>query len=836
MLKILNRIRAQCSSQVDGGADREACRKAGLMVRRSMAAAAMLLAALSLATVAQAQGSRKDDVVFNAQAQPMAGATVRVCTSSATGEPCSPLANIYSDVALTQALANPTTTDGLGNYSFYAAPGRYMIEISGPNITTKQIPNVILPNDPSVPTFTTVTTTSGISAFSLSLSGNLTVSGSAAVTGTLTVGGAPIPSAAANNQFTGVNSWTKDPIFGSTFPWTDVRINRALCDGMTDDATAYGATYTTLKNGVGGTIKVCNDIVFTPPSETFGGGWITASLDGLATVKGTWTMPNTFALVCGTPQMNASNPFFVDQPTCPLQPNSTSINPVIATSGAQNYLKDLDLANFGGTGVKIAGNDDRLIDIWSENTNSAETAALPFENTHGTFGLYLDHGGCAVTTGSTVPCIEQHTSAIAYIDHTFMSAHGYYAETATNPSAGPNCGDTIFNQQLMENALNDGSPFSSMYTFQLDGCPFVGEMIENPNFADQISSTTPLINVTRATGTYQINGISVDYPDGLQGPLFQTPSTYGSFVLGADVRGSATITALGLYGQNAYHYRPGKGGDVWNYAGVNNAGTFVGGVEVGMPDPQSISCTPSASGGSFAAGTYYVVAAGEDSLGNESVLSYEVGPFTLTGSSSSIGCSFHASPGSVATRFYVGTSRGLGYNIYYRTTNTSSFTITGSGGVSQNPTQIVPNTYNQAATDCLGPACSSANYPNTTTEYVGTAGCLAVGKQACTSDTTPGDVQIAGKLAIGGGVSTAFSTKSSAYTLTGSDAWVNVTGTTTITVPHAVVGQRWDVFNSGSGTVTIQVDSGNVNGAANITLSADTGKSIVCDGSNCFAH
>ena len=164
---------------------------------------------------AQAQGSRKDDIVFNAQGRPMAGATVRICTSSATGQPCAPLAQIYSDAALTQALANPTATDGLGNYSFYAAPGRYMIEISGPGITTKQLPNVILPSDPSSPTFTSVTTTSGISAFSLSLTGNLTVNGSTAVVGSLTVGGAPVPSTNADNQ------WTAGQRFKGPDPWRD---------------------------------------------------------------------------------------------------------------------------------------------------------------------------------------------------------------------------------------------------------------------------------------------------------------------------------------------------------------------------------------------------------------------------------------------------------------------------------------------------------------------------------------------------------------------------------------------------------------------------------------
>jgi hypothetical protein len=122
---------------------------------------------------AQGQGSRKDDIVFNTRGVPLAGATVRVCAMPASGQPCTPLALIYSDPRLTQALANPTNTDGMGNYSFYAAPGKYEIEISGPGITTKQLPNVILPSDPSSPTFSSISSTGGISAFTLNLTGNL---------------------------------------------------------------------------------------------------------------------------------------------------------------------------------------------------------------------------------------------------------------------------------------------------------------------------------------------------------------------------------------------------------------------------------------------------------------------------------------------------------------------------------------------------------------------------------------------------------------------------------------------------------------------------------------
>src|SRR5579871_697496 len=149
---------------------------------------ALVFHAWPMVPVAKGQGTRKDDIVFNSRGVPLAGATIRVCAMPATGQPCSPLAQIYSDIGLTQAISNPTTTDGMGNYSFYAAPGRYEIEISGPGITTKQIPNVILPSDPASPTFSSISSTGGISAFSLSLTGNLTVNGSTLVSGNLASG------------------------------------------------------------------------------------------------------------------------------------------------------------------------------------------------------------------------------------------------------------------------------------------------------------------------------------------------------------------------------------------------------------------------------------------------------------------------------------------------------------------------------------------------------------------------------------------------------------------------------------------------------------------------
>ena len=148
-----------------------------ISLSRALALCALLGAIFFSATGAHAQGSRKQDIVMNRFGQPVAGATVTVCTAGATGTPCSPLAAIYSNVALSTVQANPFSTDGLGNYAFYAAPGRYLIQFSGAGLATTTIPDVILPCDPSNCNFSSISVTNGISAFSLTLSGNLAVSG-----------------------------------------------------------------------------------------------------------------------------------------------------------------------------------------------------------------------------------------------------------------------------------------------------------------------------------------------------------------------------------------------------------------------------------------------------------------------------------------------------------------------------------------------------------------------------------------------------------------------------------------------------------------------------------
>lgn len=95
------------------------------------------------------------------------------------------------------------------------------------------------------------------------------------------------------------------------------------------------------------------------------------------------------------------------------------------------------------------------------------------------------------------------------------------------------------------------------------------------------------------------------------------------------------------------------------------------------------------------------------------------------------------------------------------------------------------------------------------------------------------------------GIVEPLSTKSSDYTLTVSDSWINVRGMTTITVPHSATGQRWVIFNCGGTTsgarsgdtwVTIRADRGKVNSADSIRLPTNTGKECTADGTNVWCR
>jgi len=159
-------------------------------MKQSTQFAAILFLSFLAAGTARGQGSRHDGIALGEQGKPVAGATIVVCTQPAnvTVAPCTPLASLYTDTTLSTPAPNPLTSDGLGNYHFYAAPGMYTVQIYGAGIHTYTTPDVIPPMNPLNAQVGSLTATNAISALTLSLGGNLSVGGNANVTGTLTAG------------------------------------------------------------------------------------------------------------------------------------------------------------------------------------------------------------------------------------------------------------------------------------------------------------------------------------------------------------------------------------------------------------------------------------------------------------------------------------------------------------------------------------------------------------------------------------------------------------------------------------------------------------------------
>ena len=68
-------------------------------------------------------------VVNGSTGKAVAFGKIRVCAYDSSGLPCSPLATIYSDPALTQQVPNPYTTDQNGNYSLFGQAGYYIVQV-----------------------------------------------------------------------------------------------------------------------------------------------------------------------------------------------------------------------------------------------------------------------------------------------------------------------------------------------------------------------------------------------------------------------------------------------------------------------------------------------------------------------------------------------------------------------------------------------------------------------------------------------------------------------------------------------------------------------------------
>jgi hypothetical protein len=890
------------------------------MTREKLAVGATILAVLGLTQAAYGQGSRKDDVVYNALGQPLAGATVRVCTSSATGQPCSPLANIYSDVGLTQAMANPTTTDGLGNYSFYAAPGRYMIELDGPTITTKQIPNVILPNDPSAPTFTSVTTTSGISALSLSLSGNLTVTGSAAVTGTLTAGGAPVPSTGQANSWTAAQSFTGSPEY------------TVLCtNNLTADTAAFWNAVAAAHNAGPIAIRAAYPAyqcqIDGSRGELNRSNFYSGLILDYANI--TWTNRGLYITdtsgvsswsirgVAGNASISFQQPG--TSPSWTTNGNFPALEVNAGTSGA--YVNDwiVDGITFiGGSGTTLGSQST----VWLHGQNLLywRLSNVSIQQQAGTYALAIQGSAANQTYDGTLENITVSNGAggggtgggLLWVSNftnlTFKGSTNTFQCNGAPYTGGPGtgqfpvhieyainidlrqtyslfegCGGAYTGPPTNQNPYNAGTTYSQFNRVTYMGVSY--DSLVNSNTGNTPNTSAPYTNaywvpsygalfeMGGTTGSSLLLG-SVTPTDSFIGPLYVVQNNgSGNGIVDTSVanyyQGDAAYRLFSPYGtQLAYQITGTNGGVTGNeygtIGGQQMPSTFVyspavqkiddsrrAGVMT-LPNSPNLVSNSTFTGNYSVSGLISAVGVGDEYGGTQA--------FTLHGSGQ-IDISHNTGLASgeiiealVAVRPHVGFSGDIINIACSPACNAITDQSLDAGfnlNVGVNPTADANGWYwYRAISEASAGSTVADVYLNVTTGYDfdyahavvrlvpsgkesdGSAmkelealvpySPLCAANQQCTIN---GPV-------VGG----AFSTQTSAYTLKLSDSWVNVTGTTTITVPHAIVGQQWNVFNSGSGTVTIAADSGNVNGAASITLAANTGKSVTCDGTNCFAH
>lgn len=352
--------------------------------RLSVATAAILVALgfSALVPVAHAQGSRKDDIVFGPSGHPVANATIQVCQAGATGTPCSPLATIYTDATLTVAAPNPFETDGLGNYHFYAPAGRYVVQISGPGITgTVTNPDVILPAD---------TSSSGagndISAFSLSLGGNLTVTGNANVNGTLTATNFNPGNFAPSSLTVTGNETVQGPR-----PRIDVTAYGAKGNGSTDDTAAIQAAITAA------CAQSNRPTVFFPP-----GSYIVSQTQTPSTAP-IFTTCSQLHLEGSSSGGGAQ---FLSAPETQILVNagaSPSAAPVFSFASPQNNVTVENLVIDGyNEAVFVSGSNVRFQNACLEvgpATGLADDTPLKIDDT-----LWIwFNGGCLQTSNGTVP-------------------------------------------------------------------------------------------------------------------------------------------------------------------------------------------------------------------------------------------------------------------------------------------------------------------------------------------------------------------------------------------------------------------------------------------------
>lgn len=186
--------------------------------------------------------------------------------------------------------------------------------------------------------------------------------------------------------------------------------------------------------------------------------------------------------------------------------------------------------------------------------------------------------------------------------------------------------------------------------------------------ANLSGSITPFTGTVIGTYRYSQSGTYVHASAMTTSNVLVKPANNATNAL--QVQNSTATTIFNVDNQNN---RVGVNTSIPDQALTLNNGTF----NVRLANPNSLTATPIASGGSLATGTYYYQAVSVDGAGGTSTASNEVS-VAVTGPSGSVNLSWAAITGAASYRIYRGTASG-GENTYY-TSTTNSFTDTGAAG------------------------------------------------------------------------------------------------------------------------------------------------------------
>src|SRR5258705_1157017 len=91
---------------------------------------------LFFAPSAFSQGSQFQSILLGPTGRPLSGAQITVCAYGSTGIPCQSPINLFSDPGLSIPMTNPTKSDSLGNWGFWALPNNYVYTVTGTGVVS----------------------------------------------------------------------------------------------------------------------------------------------------------------------------------------------------------------------------------------------------------------------------------------------------------------------------------------------------------------------------------------------------------------------------------------------------------------------------------------------------------------------------------------------------------------------------------------------------------------------------------------------------------------------------------------------------------------------------